>query len=185
MTITPRSISYGRPVDDAYEPTMTDTAATLLVALVMIVGLAGTVIPFVPGLALILAAAIVYGLLVGFGSVGTAVAVVLALIVCVGVIKSIIVPQRMAEGSGVSRSSQLVALLGAVLGLLFIPVIGVVVGALVGLFAAELVSQHSVPAALRSTWAVAKGIGLSTLIDVGLAMLMIGVWSLWALTVLF
>lgn len=162
---------------------MSDTAATFLIGAVMIAGLAGTVIPFMPGLALILGAAVVYGLLVGFGTVGTVVTAALAVIVVISVIKSIVVPRRMAEGVGVSGWSQVVSLGGAVLGLIFIPVVGVVVGALVGLFMAELSHHRSGVAAARSTVAVAKGFGLSTLIDVGLAAIMIGLWSVWALSV--
>lgn len=162
---------------------MSDTAATFLVGAVMLVGMAGTVIPFLPGLALILGAAVVYGLLVGFGTVGTLVTIALVVIVGLGVVKSVVVPRRMAEGIGVSGWSQVVALVGAVFGLIFIPVVGIFVGALGALFLAELVHHRSGAAAARSTVAVAKGIGLSTLIDLGLAAIMIGLWSVWALSV--
>ena len=163
---------------------MTDAEATVLAAVVMIVGLAGTVIPFLPGLALIWATALVYGLLVGFGAVGISVMVLLTVIVAAGIVKSILVPRRMAEGHGVSGWSQVLALVGAVLGIVFIPFVGVLVGALVGLFVAELVNQRNWSAAARATVVVAKSFGVSTLIDVALAMLMIGLWSIWAFVTL-
>lgn len=163
---------------------MSDTAATVLIGLVMVGGLAGTVIPLLPGLLLIWAAALLYGLLVGFGGAGLTVMIVLTAIVGVSAIKSIVVPQRMADGHGVSRWSQLAALAGAIVGLVLIPVVGIVVGALVGLVLAEYANHRNGPDTWRATVAVAKGFGLSALIDVGLGMVMIGVWSIWALAVL-
>ena len=162
---------------------MSDVEITVLVALVMVVGLAGTVVPLLPGLMLIWAAALVYGFGVGFGSVGVAVMVLLSLIVVISLVKSILVPRRAAEGHDVSRWSQLVALVGAVIGFFLVPVIGVFVGALVGLLLAEYVNHRDLATAWRATVAVTKGFGLSVVIDVGLAMTMIGLWLVWAFVV--
>lgn len=162
---------------------MSDTEATVLVGIAMVVGLAGTVVPLLPGLLLIWGAALVYGFLVGFGPVGIAVVVVLTLVLAASMVKSIVVPRRMAEGHDVSRWSQVAALTGAILGLVFIPFVGVVVGALVGLLVAEWVNHRDLGAAWQATVAVAKGFGLSALIDIALGMLMVTLWSLWAFTV--
>lgn len=162
---------------------MTDNEATVVVAAVMIVGLAGTLVPLLPGLVLIWAGALLYGLLVGFGPGGIVVIALLSALVGVSIIKSVLLPRRMAEGHDVSRWSQLAALVGAVLGLVFIPLVGIVVGALVGLFVAELANHRDPGVAVKATIAVAKGFGLSALIDVALAMVMIAVWSLWAFSV--
>ena len=163
---------------------MTDTEATVVVAVVMVIGLAGTVVPLLPGLALIWAAALVYGLLVGFGAVGVAVMAALTIVATASAVKSVAVPRRMAQGHGVSRWSQLAAFVGAIGGVFLIPLVGVFVGAVVGLFVAELIHHRNWRAAVRASVAVTKGFGLSALIDVGLGMLMIGLWSLWAVAVL-
>ncbi|MEL7158163.1 MAG: DUF456 domain-containing protein [Actinomycetota bacterium] len=163
---------------------MTDFYYTVLIAIVMAVGLVGTVFPFVPGVALIWAAAVLYGFFVGFGLTGFIVVGAMTVIVLASVAKSVLLPRRMAEGQDVSRWSQLVAAVGAVLGLIFIPVVGVFVGALLGLFAAELANHRNVTAARRATVAVAKGFGLSALIEVFMAVAMIGLWSIWAFTVI-
>jgi len=162
---------------------MSDATATVVVGIAMAIGLAGTVVPLLPGLLLIWAAAIVYGLLTGFGTIGIGVTAALTALVLVGAVKSVLVPRRMAEGRGVSGWSQFVAFGGALLGFVFIPVVGAVVGALGGLFVAELVNHRNVPVAGRATLAVAKGFGLSAIIDVGLGMAMIALWMAWALTV--
>ena len=164
---------------------MSDLEATIVIGLVMAVGVIGTVVPFLPGVILIWLAAVIYGFLVGFSPIGIVVLVVLTLLVAASVIKSFIVPKRAAEGHDVSRWSQLVALIGAIIGFFLIPLVGVIVGALVGLYLAEYIHHRDPHDAWGSTMAVAKGFGLSALIDVVIAVFMTTVWAAWALTVLF
>ena len=162
---------------------MSDVGMTILVAVVMVIGFMGTVIPVLPGLALIWAAALVYGFVVGFGALGVVVMVVLSALVVVGFVMSFLVPKRMADGHDVSRWSQLVAAVGAIIGFFVIPVVGVIVGALIGLLIAEYLNQGDWKQAWGATVVVAKGFGLSALIDMGLATIMIALWSIWALAV--
>ena len=56
---------------------MSDVAWTVLAAVLMVLGLGGVVIPVLPGLALIWAVALGYGLIVGFGTIGTATMILL------------------------------------------------------------------------------------------------------------
>ncbi len=163
---------------------MTDVEATIVIALVMAVGVIGTVVPFLPGVLLVWFAAVVYGFLVGFSPIGIVVLVVLTALVAVSVIKSVVVPKRAAEGHDVSRWSQLVAVVGAVIGFFVIPVVGIIVGALVGLYLAEYAHHRDGVEAWGSTIAVAKGFGVSALIDIAIAMLMASIWAIWAVTVL-
>ncbi len=162
---------------------MSDVEMTVLIVVVMVIGLVGTVMPVLPGLSLIWAAALVYGLVVGFGALGLGIMLILSALVVVGLVKSVLVPKRMADGHDVSRWSQVAAMVGAVVGFFVIPVAGVIVGALVGLLLAEYLNQGDWKQAWGATVAVAKGFGLSTLIDIGLAMTMIGFWSIWAFVV--
>ena len=159
---------------------MSDGASTALVAVVMVVGLAGTVVPVVPGLLVIWGGALAYGFLVGFDPLAVAVLVVLTIVLAVSFALSILLPRRMAQSSDVSTWSQWAAVVGAIIGFFTIPVVGVVVGAVAGLFAAELVHHRDPAAAWSGSVAVAKGFGLSALVDLALAALMISVWSLWA-----
>lgn len=160
-----------------------ELATTLVVAVVMVIGVVGTVVPFLPGIAIVWAAALVYGLIVGFGPVGIAVMIALSLGVIVSIVASVLVPRRMAERHHVAWWSQVAAVAGAVIGFFVIPVVGVVVGALVGLFGAELATRRDAGLAWQGTMAVAKGFGIGVLIDVALATGMITLWGLWALTV--
>jgi uncharacterized protein YqgC (DUF456 family) len=163
---------------------MSDGEATVLAGLAMVVGLAGTVVPVLPGLVVIWSAGLVYGLLVGFGPVGIGVMIIFTGIIGLSVAKSFILPRRMAEGSDVSVWSQLTAVAGAIIGFFVVPVVGVVLGALVGLFFAELVKHQRIEPAWAGTKAVAKAFGLSALVDLGLGLVMFALWAGWALTLL-
>lgn len=161
-----------------------DLAWTVLAAVVMVVGLIGVVIPVVPGLVVIWAAALAYGFLVGFGWVGGVVMVVLTVALAISLVCGVLLPKRAADGAGVSGWAQVGAVVGAVVGLFSIPFVGLPVGALVGVVAVEYGDKRNWPDAWRSTRAVAKGFGISAAIDFSLGSVMIACWSAWALTVL-
>lgn len=164
---------------------MSELLLTTLVAVVMVVGLAGVVIPMLPGLALIWVAALVYGLQVGFGAGGVVVMVVLTLLTVVSTVLGVILPKRAAAESGASGRTQLVGVLGALVGFFAIPVVGVVVGALVGVLLAEYADKGNWPDARSATIGVAKGFGISSVVQLAIGLSMIAVWSVWAATVVF
>ena len=156
---------------------------SVLAAVVMVVGLCGVVIPVLPGLTLIWITAAVYGIAVGFDTIGIAVMVLLSGLLVVSVIKGVVIPRRTALRSGASGWAQLAGVAGAVAGFFLIPVIGVVVGALVGVLAAEYLIKGDWAEAWTATKGLARGLGISALIDFGLGLMMIAIWSVWAFTV--
>ncbi len=95
----------------------------------------------------------------------------------------VVVPKRAAAYSGASTSSQIAAAIGAVIGFFAIPIIGVVVGAVVGIGLAEWYDKRDWPAARSSTIAIAKGFGVSALVQFGLGFVILIVWLPWAYAV--
>ncbi|MDH3679667.1 MAG: DUF456 domain-containing protein [Acidimicrobiia bacterium] len=164
---------------------MSDGWATVLVAVVMVVGLAGTIVPVLPGLAVVWGATLVYGLLVGFDVVGASIVAVSSLLLLASAVTGFVIPKRSADGADVGRWSQLIALVAAIVGFFVVPVVGLVLGALIGLFLAEYANHRTAAAAWTATVAVAKGFGLSALVDLALGVVMITLWGAWALTVLW
>ena len=149
----------------------------------MVIGLCGVVIPILPGLALIWGVAIVYGFIVGWSALGVAAIVALTLLLAVSIVKSILVPRKTAAESGASGWSQLGAVVGAIIGFFVIPIVGVIIGALVGVLVAEVLIKGDWGLAWTATKGMAKGFGISALIDFVLGLIMIAIWSAWALTV--
>lgn len=162
-----------------------DVVWSILAIVVMLVGLAGIIIPVIPGLLVIWATALIYGFAVGWDAVGVTVMVLLTVIVIVSIVTGILLPKREADEAGASRLSQYGAIVGAIIGFFTIPVVGVFVGALIGILTVELLAKGNWDEAWTATIGLAKGLGLSVVIDLLLGMVMISAWSIWAATVLF
>jgi uncharacterized protein len=153
----------------------------LVVGLVMALGLLGTLLPFVPGLPLIWAAALVYGLVDGFTGVDWSAMVVISLLMIGGIISKIVLPQRRASASGAPRSTLIVGAVVGFLGFFTVPVVGLPLGALLGVLLAERRRTNDWSKALHSTTEVAVGFGLGTLVEMGAGIAMIACWIAWAL----
>lgn len=145
----------------------------------MAVGIVGTVVPLLPGLLLVWGAALGYGLYEGFDATGIAAFTVITLLGLAGMLAGWLVPQRAAGKAGASKLSVLVAAVGAVVGFFVIPVVGVMVGGLAGLYLAELQRTNDADVAWRSTRATVIGFGLATLVQFVLAIAMAATWAIW------
>ncbi len=164
---------------------MSDEFATAIVLVLMLVGLIGTLIPILPGILLMWIAAVIYGFAVGFDVFSIGVLAAITFLASVSVAVGIVLPKRAATTSGASTSSQLAAGVGAVIGFFAIPVVGVVVGALAGIALAEWRDKGEWSAARSSTIAVAKGFGLSALVQFGMGFVILVVWLVWAQAVIW
>jgi uncharacterized protein YqgC (DUF456 family) len=151
----------------------------VLVAVAMAVGVVGTVVPVVPGLILVWVAALVLGLVAGFGSVGALAFAIITALALAGIVIGVLLPQRAAASGGAARSSMLVGALLAVVGFFVVPVIGVVLGGVLGVFLGEFVRTRDFAAAWHATAATVKGFGIAAVIQVLLGLAMVAVWVLW------
>lgn len=153
----------------------------VLVAAVMAVGIVGTVVPFLPGILLVWAAGLFYGLMVGFGTVGIVAFTVMTLLGLAGAVAGWLVPQRAAAKAGAARSSMVVAVVAAVVGFFVIPVVGLPVGGLAGLYLAELRRTDTAATAWRTTRATLVSFGIATLFQFLAAVAMALTWTTWAI----
>jgi uncharacterized protein len=154
------------------------TGAELAVLLVMLVGVVGVLVPFLPGLVLVWAAGIAWVWFDGHGPAHLFVGVVLTGLLAVGIVAKYVLPARSASGAGAPKSTLLVGAAGAVVGFFVIPVVGLVVGGVAAVYLAELARLQDLGLAWRSTWAVLRGIGIGMLVELTAALLMVGVWTL-------
>lgn len=157
-----------------------EPAGVALVALVMAVGLAGTLLPIVPGLALIWAAGLVFGLVDGFGTAGSVLFAVMTVLLVAGTAAPYVLPARCGAGRGVPASTLLVAAGAGVVGFFVVPVIGLPLGAVLGVLLAERGRTRSWPAAWDRTRSVMVGFGLGALAQVGAGLAMVLAWVAWA-----
>jgi uncharacterized protein YqgC (DUF456 family) len=150
-----------------------------LVAIAMVVGLVGTVVPVVPGLVLIAGAAAVYGIVEGFGTVGWVAMSLIAALGLLGVAAGIALPRRAASGADAGSASMLLGVVGAVAGAFVIPVVGMPIGGALGIYLGERLRSVSHQQAWRATLATVKGFGLAALAQLGVGVAMVLTWVAW------
>jgi uncharacterized protein YqgC (DUF456 family) len=153
----------------------------LLVAVLMAMGLAGVVLPFVPGLPIIWGAALLYGIMTDFGGIGWTAMVAITLLVIVGMAASIVLPDRAGAAAGASRATRLFAGLLGLLGFFVVPVIGFPLFACLGVLIAQYRESDDWEAAVDSTVAVLKGFGVGILAELGAGLAMVLVWVAWVI----
>ena len=145
----------------------------------MAVGVVGTVVPVVPGLTLVWAAALVYGLAVGFGNVGAVAFTLITGLALTGIVIGFVVPHRAAARGGAARSSMWFGGVLAVVGFFLVPFVGLVLGGVLGVFLGEVVRTHDPAAAWHATAATVKGFGVAGVLQVLLGLAMVAVWVPW------
>jgi uncharacterized protein YqgC (DUF456 family) len=155
------------------------TAGEVLVAVVILAGLAGIVLPILPGLALVVGAVLVWAFVEATVVGWVAFALCLGLGAAATVIKYLI-PGRKLKASGVALSTMMVALFGAVIGFFLIPVVGAPIGFMAGIYFIQWSRKgrsEAWPATLRTAGAIALSIG----IELAGGLLIFGVWLIAAI----
>lgn len=152
------------------------TLGVILVALVIAIGLAGIVIPILPGGLLVLAAITVWALVeqttVGWVTLGIAV----ALFIATEVIKYTWPVRRMRQAQVGTLSLVAGAVLG-VIGFFVVPVLGLVLGFILGVYLAELAKRRDQRRAWASTVHALKGVALSVGVEFTGALLATITWA--------
>ncbi len=137
--------------------------ADLLAALAIVVGLIGIVVPLLPGTLLIGGAALVWAWSVGGGLAwGLALAAVAVLLV--GTVVKYALPGRSLKASGIPNRTLLAGGALGVVGFFVVPVVGLVLGFVLGIYLSELQRLGS-QAAWPATKVALKAVGVSVLIE--------------------
>lgn len=150
-----------------------------LLAVAMAVGAIGTVVPLLPGLSLIWAAGLVYGLDRGFGAVGWTAMAAMTVLLVAATVAGWVVPKRRASGAGAARGSVWLGIAAAVVGFFVVPVVGLPLGGVLGIYAGEHLRTRDPHAAWATTRATITGFGVAALLQLAAALAMIAVWVVW------
>lgn len=150
---------------------LTYLAAGLLIA----IGLAGVVLPILPGIPLMFAGMWLVAWVEDFVHIGPVMLWILAILTVVSVVVDLLASVLGAQRVGASRSGLLGAAIGTVVGLFFgLP--GILLGPLIGAVAGELLYRPGLHSATRVGLATWAGIIVGAVFKVAIAFIMLGVF---------
>ena len=146
----------------------------ILISIAIAVGIAGIIVPVLPGTILVLAAVLVWALDIGT-TTAWAVFAVSSLLLVMGSVVKYLLPGRQLKASGVPSRTLLVGALLGFIGFFVIPVIGMFIGFVLGVYVAE---RARVGGALAwpSTKSALRAVGASILIELVAALLAAAAW---------
>jgi uncharacterized protein YqgC (DUF456 family) len=152
------------------------TGVDVLAAIAIAIGLVGIAVPVLPGSVLVLAAVLGWAAVTGGVGAWTVFGVA-ALLITAGAVVKYAVPGRRLRLAGVpTRTLVLGGLLGVV-GFFLVPVVGLPLGFVLGVFLAEWARCGEPAAAWRATVHSLRAIGLGMLIELGCALAASAVWT--------
>ena len=114
-----------------------DALGTIVPPLLILVGLVGIVVPVLPGLVLVLGGVLVWALVEGT-PLAWGIFAVCTLITIAGYVLQYTLPGRRMRERGVSSSTLFLAVVFGIVGFFVIPVVGAIVGFVLGIFVVEL-----------------------------------------------
>ncbi len=149
----------------------------LLAALLVLVGIAGIVLPALPGTPLVFLGLLVAAWTDSFARVGWLPMVVLGVLTVISIVVDVLSTTLGAQRVGASRLALAGSLVGTVAGLFFMP-IGLFVGPFAGALVGEYLHGRQLGKATKvgiGTW---LGIVLGVALKLGLAVAMLGVFAI-------
>ncbi|MBU8868194.1 DUF456 domain-containing protein [Paenarthrobacter aromaticivorans] len=158
-----------------------ELVVTILCGLAIAVGVAGTIMPVLPGSILIGASLLAWAIWGGVGTLGWVIFAIGMVFVVAGMAASAVFTGRKLKQHGIPNRSVVVGIVLGVVGMFVIPVVGLVVGFAVGLLLSEVQRTRDFRTAVRSSGAALKATGIGILVEFGLACAaastwVIGVW---------
>jgi uncharacterized protein len=156
------------------------TAIGVVVAVLMLAGLVGAVVPLIPGTPLVFAGALIYAIATDFTPVGAGRLGILLVLGVAGWAIEHVAGALGARRAGGGRAAVVGALVGAVVGLAAAP-LGLLVGPIAGAIGGELLSGRDPAGSVRAGIGTAVGIVLGVAAHFAFAVTMVAlfVWWVW------
>lgn len=154
-------------------------ALDIVVALLMLAGLIGALVPLIPGTPLIFGGALLYAIATDFTPVGTGRLAILLVLGIAGWAIEHLAGALGARRAGGGRAAVVGALVGTVVGLAFAP-LGLLVGPIAGAIGGELLSGRDPAGSVRTGIATAVGVVLGVAAHFAFAITMVALFVWWA-----
>ena len=147
----------------------------------MMVGLFLSIIPFFPGITVIWLAALLYGIITGFDTLGIVLFVLITIGMLVGISVDNILMGAGARRGGASWLTIAVGLVAGIIGTVIFPPFGGLIAAPLAIFLLEVLRNRQWRSGWRATRGLALGWGLSFLVRFAIGLVMIVIWLTWGL----
>jgi len=152
----------------------------ILAVLFFLVGLAGSVLPVIPGAILIWVGMLIYGILTDFATLGTAFFIGQALAAGLVYTVDYLAGAYGTRRYGGSRYAVYGSILGTVLGLILMGPAGIIFGPFIGAITGELLNQKPLEQAFRTAVGTLLGLLGGAIVKFAIQIMMI-IWFFWAL----
>jgi uncharacterized protein YqgC (DUF456 family) len=153
----------------------TDTLVTWLAGLAILIGVLGVLIPVIPGLVLCWLGVVLWALLGDAGAERWLVLALATVIALAGTVVKYLWPGKRLKDTGVPTSSMLAGGVLGLIGFFVVPVVGLVLGFVLGIWLAERL-RLGPGQAWPSTRGALGAVGLSLLVEFAAALGVAVVW---------
>jgi uncharacterized protein len=147
----------------------------LLAAVLVLVGLAGTLLPLLPGIPLMLAGMVIAAWADDFTRIGWVTLAILAVLTALSILIELVAASLGAKRVGASRQAIAGAAIGTVLGF-FLGLPGLILGPFIGAVAGELLARRGPTRAMHVGIGAWLGFVVGTLAKLAVAFTMLGVF---------
>jgi uncharacterized protein YqgC (DUF456 family) len=149
------------------------TLIIIVVILLLLAGMAGTVVPFIPGIPLMFIGIAAYGWYDNFQTIDAQYLIVLACLTLLSVFMDYLSTMLGAKYFGSTKQGTWGALIGTVIGLFLFPPIGIIAGPFVGAIIGESMAGKDSRAALKVALGTVAGLFTGMIFNVILAIGMV------------
>ena len=158
---------------------MTDVALWMVVGVLLVLGLAGTVLPFLPGTPLIFAGALIHAFANDWEPIGFGRLAILAALSALGYVLHYVAGALGTRRAGGSAWAFIGALVGGIVGLFFgLP--GLLLGPPLGAIAGELLKSGDLRTSVRTGIAAFLGMLAGAVANFAIGVTMTGLFLWWA-----
>ena len=151
---------------------------TIISGIIIFLGLAGTLLPFLPGPQLSLLGLIIYGWFTGFEYVSVLWIVIFAILTLLTMLFDIFGPALGAKKQQASRQGVWGSVLGGLFGIFVLGPIGVLAGPFIGGFIWEFYASQNHGQALRAAWGAFVAMLIGTMFKFAVSLGMTGYFIL-------
>lgn len=152
----------------------------LLATALAVIGVCGIVVPVLPGSITVAAGLLVWAIW-GSSPWGWLALIVGGALVAAGATSSALLTKRTLDARQIPKWPMVVALIAGIVGTFIVPVVGLLVGFVLGLLVCEWVRVGDLTGAVRTSLAALRAIGLGMLIELACAL---GASTLLAISIL-